>query len=99
MLGLDEKSLRGIDAPTRRDVIYAIIGAIVGLILLPVQVSRLYNGFVKGQLLISGDWYVREASSPVGFALALIMHVALAFFAVGLLWYAVATVRHWLLER
>ena len=99
MWSLDKESLHAVEAPTRRDLIYSVLGAILGVVLLPVQASRLHEGYADGRLLISGDWYVEWSTSPLGFALAVAMHLAITIFALLLLWYGVATVRHWLIER
>ncbi|MES2121004.1 MAG: hypothetical protein V4513_10575 [Pseudomonadota bacterium] len=99
MLGLDEHSLRDLEAPSKEDVIYAVIGFIIGIVLLPVQVIRIYNGLQDGRLLITGNWHADWSHSTVGFVLTLIVHFGIAIMALGLIWYGVATVRHWLLEQ
>jgi hypothetical protein len=99
MLGLDERSLRDLEAPSKRDLVYAVIGFIVGTVLLPVQVIRIYNGLQDGRLLVTGNWHADWSHSTLGFGLTLIMHIGIAIFALVLSWYGVATVRHWVLEH
>ena len=99
MLGLDEKSLRNHKAPSKRDLTFAVIGFIVGIVLLPVQIVRIYNGLQDGRLLVTGNWHAEWIHSTLGFGLALIMHLVIAIFVLVLIWYGVATVRHWVLEH
>ncbi len=103
MLRFDTHSLNAMEAPSRRDYVYAILGFAFGIVLVLVQIDRLQTGLRSGRLLVTDladmNWYVQWSSSPTGFALAFVMHLTIFAVAIGLIWYGCLTVRLWYHKR
>lgn len=91
-----------VDAPpTRKDLVWAIVCAPLGLIGLGFTVHQVVTGIDRGIFEISSarDWTVSWAEYPFGFAFTILIQLVVAAVMLGLLYYSWFTIREWIDER